>query len=68
MIENPHDKICPFSLAGSEDVQCLTGECMGWKDGECFIERMSLSLYLIAKNLRDMEKRQADMVRELRKK
>lgn len=44
-------KICPLSMSGESPKQCKRSDCIGWTDGQCFLNRITLSMYFIAKDL-----------------
>lgn len=47
-------KICPLSMAG-EPTECYKEECNGYINGECYLNRQTLSQYYTSKNLDDMK-------------
>lgn len=44
-------KACPLSMSGQSPKLCITDRCNGWINGECYLNRETLSKYYTAKNL-----------------
>lgn len=44
------NKICPLTMI-YEEAECIQDECNGYINGECFLNRISLSIFYAAKNL-----------------
>ena len=53
--EGRGNMICPLSMNRTQIMDCEQWECNGWIDGECFLNKMTLSLYYIAKNTNEMK-------------
>lgn len=47
------EKTCPFSMGG-EITNCLKEECKVYENGDCVLTKMALSLYYIARNLKEI--------------
>lgn len=44
-------KKCPLSMSGDSPKLCREEQCNGWINNECYLNRQTLSMYYISKNL-----------------
>lgn len=44
---------CPLSMSRDMPVECSKNQCSGYVGGECFLNKITLSLYFIAKNTKE---------------